>query len=119
MGATPACAASCARSSAHALPPLPSPPPCRSVIWVSEPDWIRARDVLELDTAVTVRVRAVRDPERFRFPLELECVAPDVSALVLRPPPEHPPIILYDDEDVYAAAVRTRACGCCAWWPRA
>ena len=81
-----------------------------SVIWVSEPDWIRVRDVLDLDVTVTVRVRAVRDPLRFRFPLELECVTPDVSDLLSRSPPESPPILLYDDENIYEAAVRAACC---------
>ncbi len=73
---------------------------------MSEPDWIRVRDVLELGEKVTVRVSQVRDPVRFRFPLELECVSPDVSELLSRPAPDFPPINLYDDEDIYEAAVR-------------
>jgi hypothetical protein len=81
------------------------------LIWVSEPDWIRVRDILELGEEVTVRVREVRDPVRFRFPLELECVSPDVSQLLSRPPPDYPPINLYDDEDIFQAAVRAVAGG--------
>ena len=84
------------------------------MIWVGEPDWIRVRDVLELATEVTVRVREVRDPVRFRFPLELDCVSPDVSQLISRPPPDYPPINLYEDEDIYEAAARARARECCA-----
>ncbi len=75
---------------------------------MSEPDWIRVRDTLDLGCEVTVRVREVRDPVRFRFPLELECVTPDVAHLISRPPPDYPPINLYDDEDIYEAAVRAR-----------
>jgi|APGre2960657444_1045066.scaffolds.fasta_scaffold00848_7 hypothetical protein len=78
---------------------------CR-VIHVSEPDWIRVRDLLDLDVEVVVRVRAMRDTYRFRFPLELECVTPDVSHLLSRAPPEYPPINVYQGEDETEAAVR-------------
>jgi hypothetical protein len=75
---------------------------------VGEPDWIRVRDILDLGVTITVRVTAVRDPVRFRFPLELECVSPDVSQLLSRPAPDCPPINLYEDESIYEAAVRPR-----------
>jgi hypothetical protein len=78
----------------------------RSIIWVMEPDWIRVRDLLDLDAKVTVRVKAIRNTHRFRFPLELECVQPVLEHLLHAAPPEDPPIIIYEDEDINAAAVR-------------
>lgn len=73
---------------------------------VMEPDWFRVRDVLPLDTVVTVRVKAIHKAHRFRFPLELECVKPAISHLLRTPPPEERPIIIYADEDMNDAAVR-------------
>ena len=77
----------------------------RSVIFVCESDWMKVRDTLDLGVEVSVRVRAVRDGARFRFPLELDILLPDVAQL-LRPPPEHPPIYIYPDEEEDEAAVR-------------
>lgn len=74
-------------------------------IYVDERDWRALRDILDLDQPVKVRVRAVRNPQRFRFPLELDCLEPDVSSLLTVPPPAEPPIILYDDETIFDAAL--------------
>ena len=72
---------------------------------MDEQDWRQVRDILDLGEPVKVRVRAVRDPRRFRFPLELDCLEPDVSGLLTVPPPAEPPIILYDDETIFEAAL--------------
>jgi hypothetical protein len=73
---------------------------------VMENDWSAVRQHLELDTTVTVRVKAIHKAHRFRFPLELECVQPAIGHLLRTPPPKDRPIIIYADEDVEEAAVR-------------
>lgn len=73
---------------------------------VMEADWFAVRQHLELDTTVTVRVKAIHKAHRFRFPLELECVQPAIGRLLRTPPPKDRPIIIYADEDIEEAAVR-------------
>ena len=73
---------------------------------MSEPDWFFVRDLIDLDVNVTVRVTAIRDPYRFRWPLELECVTPDLSGMLTSGAPEFPPIFIYEDETEEEASVR-------------
>lgn len=65
---------------------------------VHELDWFDARSLLAIGRACTARVRAVRDPARFRFPLELDLLTPDLSGVLREPPPAHPPIVVYAAE---------------------
>ena len=81
----------------------------RSLIYVDERDWIRVRDILDLGVLVTVRVRAIRDPYRFRFPLELDCIEPSTTGLLTVAPPYYPPIFIYEGETFTDAAVGSHA----------
>lgn len=85
---------------------------CRSVVWVSEQDWPGVEDVIELGRAVDVVVTAVRDPALYRFPLELQCVDPDVTGLLpnTKAPADAPLVFPLDttEADLERIAVRIR-----------
>ena len=64
-----------------------------------ELDWFDARSHLTLGAPVRVRVRAVRDARRFRFPVELELVSPDLGHILKEAAPPFPAIVVYEDAD--------------------
>ena len=67
-------------------------------IHVAEEDWCRVEEVLDTEVEVKGTVRAVRDPHRFRFPLEMDLAFPTIADLVTVPHPEYPPIFIYEGE---------------------
>ena len=85
------------------------------LIWVLEEDWHPLTDVLELGSTVRVRVSRILDGNRFRFPLELECLLPDISSFLTVAPPVHRPMNFYADEtyDEWLAA-QARYCFWCS-----
>ena len=91
-------------------------PLLRSIVWVSEEDWPGVEDVIELGRAVDVVVTAVRDPALYRFPLELQCVDPDMTGLLpnTKAPVDAPLVFPIDttEADLERIAVRfARALG--------
>ena len=70
---------------------------CR-LVWITEADWLHLRDVVELGTTVRVRVSRLLDAYRFRFPLELQLIKPDISDQLTVPPPDNRPMIFYAHE---------------------
>ena len=85
----------------------------RSIVWVSQEDWPGVEDVIELGRAVDVVVTAVRDPALYRYPLELQCVDPDLTGLLpnTRTPTDAPLVFPLDttEADLERIAVRIRA----------
>ena len=72
------------------------------LIPVCEAEWGGVRDALALGAKVKVRVAAIRPKWwRFRFPIELEVLEPNVASLIpTHPHGEGPPINVYSSESV-------------------
>ena len=72
------------------------------LIPISETEWPRVRDALTLGTKVRVKVSAVHQKWwRFRFPIELKILEPDVGHLITKHPHEDgPPINIFSGETV-------------------
>ena len=72
------------------------------LIPVCEAEWGGVRDALALGAKVKVRVAAIRPKWwRFRFPIELEVLEPNVASLIpTHPHGEGPPINVYSGESV-------------------
>ena len=72
------------------------------LIPVCEAEWGGVRDALSLGAKVKVRVKAIRPKWwRFRFPIELEVLEPNVASLITtHPHSEGPPINVYSGESV-------------------
>jgi hypothetical protein len=75
------------------------------LVYIGEKEWPHVRHILDLGKRVTCRVRRILDPVRFRWPVELSCVSPDVSFAVRRRAPMHPAIWIYTDETYMEAAI--------------
>ncbi|CAI7761325.1 unnamed protein product [Closterium sp. NIES-53] len=74
-------------------------------------DWYELRQVLSIGTPVLVEVTAKRDPFRFRFPIELRLLNPDVDDMIFRRQryPPHAPIFSRDgDFNLNELAVEVR-----------
>ncbi|CAI5461838.1 unnamed protein product [Closterium sp. Yama58-4] len=74
-------------------------------------DWYELRQVLSIGTPVLVEVTAKRDPFRFRFPIELRLLNPDVDHMIFRRQryPPHAPIFSRDgDFNLNELAVEVR-----------
>lgn len=67
--------------------------------WIDEDDWTEELgELIEVGTKVRVRVSGLFDRERFRFPLELQIVSPDITDYITYGPPDDRPMIFYADE---------------------
>lgn len=57
-------------------------------------DWFKIRDILTVGSSVLVQVLAKRDPFRYRFPIQLRLLQPNLDHLIWRrqPFPPHAPI---------------------------
>ena len=79
------------------------------LVYIAEVDWYPLRDIVDLGVPVRCRVSRINDPERFRFPLELELVDPDISDALTQGPPERRPLLFYADEtpEQWVRAVNT------------
>ncbi|GJP32359.1 hypothetical protein CLOM_g16956 [Closterium sp. NIES-68] len=74
-------------------------------------DWYDLRKLLNIGTPVLVEVMAKRDPFRFRFPIELRLLNPDVDDMIYRRQryPPHAPIFSRDgDFNLNELAVEVR-----------
>eukprot|EP00898_Chlorokybus_atmophyticus_P000327 jgi/Chlat1/1295/Chrsp118S01734 len=83
---------------------------------IKEGDWYNLRDKLHVNDRVIVQITAVRDPYRYRLPLELKLLVPDISSdLEEDYNDEFPNIIIHSGESVADVAaevsrpLRTRA----------
>ena len=79
---------------------------------MSEQDWPGVEDVIELGRAVDVVVTAVRDPALYRFPLELQCVDPDMTGLLpnTRAPTDAPLVFPIDTTEADLERIAVRIC---------
>jgi len=68
------------------------------LVYVHEEDWEEnVCELVDVGDEVTVVVKAIHEnPARFVFVVELELVAPDISAYVAQPPRAYPPVYFYD-----------------------
>ena len=72
------------------------------LIPICESEWGGVRDALQLGAKVSVRVKAIHPKWwRFRFPIEVEILDPDVARLITEHPHQDgPPINVYSGESV-------------------
>lgn len=71
------------------------------LVQVHQLDWFDVRDApVACGTKVIVRVQRIHtDFQRFIFPIELELVAPDISAFQMEKPRQYPPVRFLEDDD--------------------
>ncbi|KAK3255546.1 hypothetical protein CYMTET_35270 [Cymbomonas tetramitiformis] len=71
------------------------------LVQVHQLDWFDVRDApVACGTKVIVRVQRIHtDIRRFIFPIELELVAPDISAFQMEKPREYPPVRFFEEDE--------------------
>ncbi|KAL2635267.1 hypothetical protein R1flu_006746 [Riccia fluitans] len=65
---------------------------------IMDNDWYEIRNYIKVGMSVQVEVVAKRDPYRFRFPIEMRFVDPNIDDMIFRRF-EHPPIFGRKDDD--------------------